>query len=439
MARPAGKNVATGPSRLRRHVGAGFSRPGILGAIVVVIGIAGAAWVVVGPVLSDRPAAAPQPADCLRAHADMRYAEAERCYTLLIEADASDWRWIYYRALIQADRGGGETLLADLRRVAAAAPSFSPLWLRLGDAEFKAGRYEEAAAAWTRVLGLPEPARSTRSPAHTVEAPAAAYATHGLARIALARGDVEHARQLLEPLADATPPFSPALRTLAEAYTRLGRDADAKRATYRAGRLPPYAAYADPMIDELAHESRNATLLLRLASEADLSINAQWSEYLTRRALDLEPDNPDVLSKLGRILRTVGRSEEALVYFRRYHALVPTDYQGVGHLGATLADLGRYDEAEPYLRQALQATDDGLTHYNLALLLAITGRVPEAIEHYRQALERNPADSNARINLATALARQGRVAEAVTELRRVVAADPDNELARINLSTLTGG
>jgi len=65
-------------------------------------------------------------------------------------------------------------------------------------------------------------------------------------------------------------------------------------------RLQPFAPYLDPMVDDLARESRNSTLLLRVSSEANLAVNAEWAEYLTRRALEFDPDNPEAVVKLGR-------------------------------------------------------------------------------------------------------------------------------------------
>ncbi|HXH25480.1 MAG TPA: tetratricopeptide repeat protein, partial [Vicinamibacterales bacterium] len=376
---------------------------------------------------------------CLAYHADMFYTEAEHCYAAAMALEPEAWRWPYARALIRTDLGGGGEAIADLLRVIELAPDFSPAWLRLGDAEFKAGRYGAAAEAWRRAMELPEPARPARTPEHVVEVPVAAYARVGLARIALMRGDAEGARRLLEPVQQSAPAFSQALRVLADASRALGRDREADLAIYRANRLPPYAPYADPLVDELALESRNATLLLRLASEANLAVNGAWSEHLTRRALAFDPDNPEAIAKLGRVLRTVGRSAEALPYFRRYHELVPGDFEGLAQIGATLSDLGRYEEAEPLLRRALEGIDDAVTHYNLGLLLATTGRLEEAVAAYRKALERDPRNSNARVNLAATLARQGHVAAAIAELERVVADDPEHALAQANLGLLLAG
>ena len=241
------------------------------------------------------------------------------------------------------------------------------------------------------------------------------------------------ARQILERVVADAPQFSSALRLLADVYRSLGRQADAERLVYRANRLQPYAPYADPMVDDLARESRNSTLLLRLASEANLAVNAEWSEYLTRRALEFDPDNPEAVVKLGRVLRTIGRNEEALEFFQRYHQLVPGDYLGLAHIGSCLSALGRYEEAESYLRRSLAGSDDPLTHYNLGLLLSVTGRVDDAVIEYEKALARDEMNSDARSNLAAVLVRQGKLDRASAELVRVVERDPDNAMARANL------
>jgi tetratricopeptide (TPR) repeat protein len=366
----------------------------------------------------------------------MFFSEADRCYGLATELDPSQWRWRYYRALIQAERGGGESLVENLRRVLAQASDFGPAWQRLGDALFKAGRYDEAREAWERAAAAPAAGTNQTSPRHVTEVPLSAYASVGLARIALVQGDAERARTVLERVAADTPQFSSALRLLADVYTSLGRQSEAERLVYRANRLQPFAPYLDPMVDDLARESRNSTLLLRLSSEASLAVNAEWAEYLTRRALEFDPENPEAVVKLGRVLRTVGRNDEALGFFQRYHQMVPGDFLGLAHIGSCLSAMGRYQEAESYLRRAVAGIDDPQTHYNLGLLLAVTNRTSEAIAEYEKALARDPMHADARLNMATAFARQGRMDVALRELTRLVDQDPDNAVARTNLGVV---
>jgi len=169
---------------------------------------AGAQSTAVGAHLHDRHAAAARDPTsigaigplCLAYHADMFYDHATACYALAIEVGRGDWRWTYYRALIQSERGGGGTLVDSLREVTERAPRFGPAWLRLGEAEFKAGRYDQAADAWRRVTALEEPASTGGEPPHRAEVPLSAYAEFGLARVAMVQSDPARARDILERL-----------------------------------------------------------------------------------------------------------------------------------------------------------------------------------------------------------------------------------------------
>jgi tetratricopeptide (TPR) repeat protein len=391
---------------------------------------------------------------CVAYHADMFHDQADRCYALASALNPDEWRWKYYQALIHSERGEADVVAAAMREVTGKI-DFGPAWWRLGEAEFKEGRYDLAEEAWRRALKAPEPERAgsappSRSfgeprrsspedrasgggPPHPAGIPLSAHASLGLARLALARGNADDARQILERVTTTSPRFSSGFRLLAESYTLLSRQADADTALRRANRLPPYAPYADPMVDALARESRNGTFLLRQASEADLADSAEWSEYLTRRALEFDPDNPDVVAKLGRILRTLGRTGEALEVFQRYQQMVPGDKLALAQIGGCLTDLGKFGEAESYLRRALGGLEDGLTHYNLGLLLAQTNRLDEAVAEYKLALTFDPNDARTHNNLAAVLARQGKLDQAARELTRALEIDPDNANTHTNL------
>jgi len=374
---------------------------------------------------------------CSAYHADLFFADAARCYDALAALD-DGWRWRYARALIDIELGGDDRLADRLRAIAVAAPDFAPVWLRIGDAEFKAARYDAAADAWRRAATLPPPtaAASEDGPPHVPEVPLSAYASLGLARVALVTGDPSGAREILERVVASSPSFGPAFRLLADGYRALGREPDAERAVYQAGRRPAFTPFADPIVDGLTRQSRNSTLLLRVASDATLTVNAAWSEYLVRRAVEFDPANPDAVLKLARVLRTLGRNEEALTFFLKYVEMVPDDYLGLAHIGSCLSAMGRYQEAEGYFRRSLAGLDDATTHYNLGLLMSMTGRLPDAEREYRRALVLDPAHADARGNLGPLLVRMGRTREAADELKRLVADDPENVGALTNLGVV---
>jgi len=84
----------------------------------------------------------------------------------------------------------------------------------------------------------------------------------------------------------------------------------------------------------------------------------------------------------------------------------------------------------------LRGVDDAVTHFNIGLLMARTGRLAQAAAAYGRALDRDPSLNDARTNLATVYARQGRLDRALLELERVLASDPQNALARNNLEAV---
>jgi tetratricopeptide (TPR) repeat protein len=369
----------------------------------------------------------------------MFYDQAQRCYAIAEQLSGFAWRWTYYRALAQGARGNADGLAAGLRLVVAAAPDVSPAWWQLGEIEFKAGRFDEAAEAWRRVLSLPEPARpiaSAGSPARVAVAPMSAYATLGMARLAMSQGDADRARQMLESVTAKAPGFGPASRLLGSAYAALGRTEEAEQAVRTADRSPAYDPYIDPMIDGLARESRSSTFLLQQASSADLSTNAAWREYLIRRALEFDPGNTDALYELASLLRVLRRYDEALELLERYRRLVPDDFQVLADIGRCLSGLQRFAEAEGVLRRALEGLDDANTRYDFGLVMDRVGRLAEAIAEYQRALEHNPNHRDALNNLGVAFVRQGKLAQAGRQFKQLVAADPDSADAHTNLGVV---
>jgi tetratricopeptide (TPR) repeat protein len=382
-------------------------------------------------------------------HANMLYEEADRSYAIAEElggsVDADPERvglqhpWSYYRALVYEARGDPGAVATALQRVVARAPEFSPAWWRLGDAEFKLGRRDAAVAAWERARSLPEPAPAepwAGAPARRAAAPISAYAALGLARAALAGGDAERARQILEGVTATAPAFGPGMRLLGTAYASLGRRDDAERAARRADRMPGYDPYVDPTFVLLARESRSPTFLLQQAAAADAGTNGAWREYLARRALELDPDNTDALQELSTLLRVLRRFDEALAVLRRLEPLVPDDPRTIADIGRCLSGLRRYGEAETVLRRAVEGLDDANNRYDLALVLDRTGRLAEAMTEYRRALAHNPTHRDALNNLGVAYARAGRLDQAAAQFERLVAADPANPDAHANLGAI---
>ena len=88
------------------------------------------------------------------------------------------------------------------------------------------------------------------------------------------------------------------------------------------------------------------------------------------------------------------------------------------NLGAALAVLRRYDEAEAVYQQGLaQAPEDRGLHLNLAALYRATGRYEQAVEHYHRVLA-TKADAAVFLALGRVYKRMGATEQARKPLRR---------------------
>jgi len=95
-------------------------------------------------------------------------------------------------------------------------------------------------------------------------------------------------------------------------------------------------------------------------------------------------------------------------------------------LGLALYDQGKLPEAEQSYRRALQLDPEyALAHNNLGLALYDQGKLPEAVQSYRRALQLDPEYAVAHNNLGVALRQQGKLPEAVQSFHRALQLDPE--------------
>jgi tetratricopeptide (TPR) repeat protein len=315
-------------------------------------------------------------------HANLRYEEALAEYARASAIDPGNWRWSYYRALVHMERGDAASAAEALREVVAKEPGHALAWWRLGEAEFKQAHFDDADVAYARA---------------EADAAVAAHARRGRARVALARAG------------SAKPP---------------GQGAETRR-TY----TPP----RDPLVDALAQVSRSSVFLIRQAAATDLAHYPMDREQLVRRALEVDPDNPDVVYEMGAVLQQLRRPADALPFFARHLDLVEDDQQTLVQMGKCYSDLGRLNEAEATLRRAVALRDDATGLYNLGFVIEQRRRPAEAEELYRRTLVIDPAHASANNNLAVLLAERGRVAEAMEHWETVLRFNPEHADAHANM------
>jgi tetratricopeptide (TPR) repeat protein len=121
------------------------------------------------------------------------------------------------------------------------------------------------------------------------------------------------------------------------------------------------------------------------------------------------------------------------------HTLACTSRNSMAHtiFATGLAKWGRVEEALDHFRRAIEfQPDDAVPRCNVADILAKQGRLDEAMASYRDVLKIQPGCVTAHNNLGQLLARQGRLDEAAEQYRRALQIQPDLAVAYWNLGNV---
>jgi len=92
--------------------------------------------------------------------------------------------------------------------------------------------------------------------------------------------------------------------------------------------------------------------LMAQAIDRDPEVDAQMASRHYRRALDLNPNDPKLLSDAGLFQVEMGRSEKGLTLLRHAVEIAPDDFEVLQSLLTALAELNRFDEARSELNKA---------------------------------------------------------------------------------------
>ena len=133
------------------------------------------------------------------------------------------------------------------------------------------------------------------------------------------------------------------------------------------------------------------------------------------RALAIDPDNATAHAHLGRLVDNYGNDlAGAARHFRRALALDPTDPEIRRLTAGFVAGLGRLDEAIELLNYAVARDPiNSAIHRNLGLFYIKTGELDSAIASFQTALNLNPAAFGAHSLLGKAQLLAGKPTEAL--------------------------
>ena len=165
------------------------------------------------------------------------------------------------------------------------------------------------------------------------------------------------------------------------------------------------------------------------------------SETLFRRMIAVTKNNYMAHFNLANCCARAGKAGEAAAHYEAALEEDPNYAEAHNNYGGLLLDEKRYDEAIRHYSAAVRINPQYLYYFNLANALADaasarrdTNEFAEAVSAYGQALQLNPAASEAHNNLGMTWEAQGREAEAAREFAEAARLKPDFEAAHFNLA-----
>ena len=292
-------------------------------------------------------------------------------------------------------------------RILALAPGFPPANFAMALIRLGEKKPDEAAEHLRAVLRT--------NPAHT-------EANILLSQYYQAKGNLQLATQHLEAVNRTNPSLGSVRLGLADLYGQVGRiDEGVARARALAterpnvpgiymvlGVLELKRGHATEAIEAFRAASRlepnssRAHFALGTAYEEKGDIGKAIDAY--KKAQSLEGKDPAPYNNIAWIYASQGRNlEEALSQAQRATELAPENPAILDTLGFVHFQLGRYDKAEPLLRQAAeQLRNNARVHYHLGMTYYRLGRKEDAGVSLRRALQLNgklPEAQEARIIL----------------------------------------
>jgi tetratricopeptide (TPR) repeat protein len=354
-------------------------------------------------------------------HAHEQWGAAAACYRAALKLDSKRFDWSYYLADVYSQVGRREEALAALNAALKQRPDYEPARIRLAELLLDAGKAEESAELYQRLLK---------------ENDRRAAAWYGLGRIQSARGDTKVAIASLEKATALYSTYGPAHYALALALRKQGRagEAESHMRSYERHKLD-----VPPMQDVLLAEVRalnvGATNFIRQGAELEAQGKLDEAIQAHLRALESDPSSEQAHVNLIQLYARTGNAAEAE---RQYETVItrnPNHAEAYYNYGVVQFSAQKFAGAQQAFEKCLKANPQHAgAHNNLGYLLERKGLTAAAIAHYRKALEFEPNHRLAHFHLGRNLTLQGQFKEAIAHLEKTI--DPDDEQAPTSLYAL---
>jgi tetratricopeptide (TPR) repeat protein len=285
-------------------------------------------------------------------------------------------------------------------------PGDTPTLIWLGEMYFDQSRPDQAEPLFLRALSRD---------------PNSAPALSGVGRAALEKHEFTRAIDYLERALAADPRALSLHYSLAAAYRGMGQLDRANEHLEQRGNGRP--APHDPLMDTYQAVLHSLWAYETQGLRAVETGQVKEAAELFRKGLELAPEDPWLLVRLGTALFLAGDTAGAVPQFERALRRAPEFPRAHFGLGLVLDQSGRHAEAIERFAAAVKYQPDYLeARLGLVEALLVTGRLKESLPHLKRIIELDPSLAEAWVMYARTLIQLQRYQEArdrLNEARRI--------------------
>ncbi len=356
-------------------------------------------------------------------HANGFLNEAWSIYRGLIAADPKEAKWPHLLARILSGYGRLEEAIPLFERSIALNPKYLPSRIQLGNSLLKLGRLDEAEEVNAAVLEIE---------------PKNAHALVGLARVDIARGEWESARDHLVEVTKNSG-YKIGSDLLADVYEKLGERSKA-RVIMHNSQWGSSNDIVDPWMIDLMYDCYDPFQVAIAGGWVEHAGDRKAGIELLRRSLFLDPSNAMNHFQLGNFYLAEGSVENARESFKKSIEL-RSDFADAW-IGLIRVEESKNNlaAARSLLEQAIASCPDSPSlNIRKGSQMLDLNRTEEAVALFKKAVELLPHEAGGYLQLARAYSNMGKEDLAIMEMENALKAEPSNPFALLTLTRYSIG
>ena len=351
-----------------------------------------------------------------------RVAAAIFCVSCICAQTSFNPQELFKEAMSAQQSGNYNQAVRNYRLILEKYPNIPEIRSNLGAALAAEGNYTDAITAYKLALAL--------KPDTQVQL--------NLALAYYKSGDLASAVDVLKKVHEKSSNNQQAITVLADCYLRLGQNKNVIALLTPLQKAEPdnttfiyllgtalvrdgQAAQGQLIIDKILKNGDSAEAQLLMGTTKFMVSDFSGALEDLQKAVDLNPNLPDLYSYYGQALLVTGDQAGARKAFERELQIDPNNFDSNLRMGVLLRQDEQNDEALKYLQHALQIRPgDFGVRYQIATVEIAKGQIEQAQRDLESLVKDSPQFLEAHVSLATVYFREKRKEDGVRE-RAVVA------------------